>query len=196
MDTTTWIILVVAALLVGAAVAWMIAHRRRSRHLRARFGPEYDHAVQHNGSRGRAEKDLEAREARVRDLDIRPLTAADRERYAHRWQEVQARFVEDPLIAVAEADRLVDEVMRERGYPVGNFEQRAADISVDHPKVVEHYRAARAIAHRARQGKTTTEELRQAMVHYRVLFEDLLIEPHAGDGVGTPQANPSTPVRL
>ncbi len=194
LDTTTWVVLVLAALIVGAAVAWFVAHRRKSHHLRERFGPEYDHAVRNNGGRLRAEKELEAREARVRTLDIRPLVPADRERFAREWKEVQARFVDDPLIAVAEADRLVDEVMRERGYPVGNFEQRASDVSVDHPRVVEHYRAAREVALRARQGKANTEELRQAMVHYRTLFEDLLAEPHAGDGVAEPA--PTTATRL
>ena len=174
LDNTTWIILVVAALLLGAAIVWMVTRNRRSRHLRDRFGPEYEQTVQRTRSRSRAEKELADREARVRQFDIRPLVPADRDRFARTWHDIQARFVEDPLIAVAEADRHVDEVMRTRGYPVGDFEQRAADISVDHPLVVEHYRAARAIAVQARQGQATTEELRQAMVHYRMLFEDLL----------------------
>lgn len=179
MDTMTWIALIVLALIVGAVVAWSIARNRKSHYLRERFGPEYENAVRRSRSRLRAEKELEDREARVRRLDIQPLVPADRDRFANSWHDVQARFVDDPLIAVAEADRLVDEVMRTRGYPVGEFEQRAADISVDHPQVVEHYRAAREIAFRARQGKANTEELRQAMVHYRVLFEDLLQEPQA-----------------
>lgn len=185
MEPIIWVALIVAALLVGAAVAWFVAERRRRRYLKERFGPEYEHSVRANGSRLRAEKELEDREARVRTFDIRPLAPADRDRFSHSWHDVQARFVDDPLIAVAEADHLVDDVMRTRGYPVGDFDQRAADISVDHPHVVEHYRAARAIAHRARQGQASTEELRQAMVHYRRLFEELL-EPQ----------ETSTPVRL
>lgn len=172
IDPTVWIVL--AAVVVLALAAWMIVRARKRSRLRARFGPEYEHAVRSTRSRSRAEKELEDREARVRKLDLRPLVPADRDRFVGAWRDVQARFVDDPLIAVAEADRLVDEVMRVRGYPVGDFEQRAADVSVDHPLVVEHYRAARGVALRARQGKATTEELRQAMVHYRTLFEDLL----------------------
>lgn len=174
MNTTAWIIVVGLALIAGAAAAWLVARLRRRRYLRERFGPEYTHTVQTNGSRSRAEKELEEREARVRQFEIHPLQPGERDAFAGRWQGVQARFVDDPVIAVAEADRLVDEVMRARGYPVSDFEQRAADLSVDHPRVVEHYRAARAVAARARQGKANTEELRQAMVHYRTLFEDLL----------------------
>ncbi|HZR98024.1 MAG TPA: hypothetical protein VFE37_04915 [Chloroflexota bacterium] len=175
MDQTTLIVVVVVAIVVIAAIAaWAYSQKRRSAELRERFGPEYSRAVRTSGDPRRAEAELAARQERVEQLHIRPLPAPDRERFAQAWRAAQARFVDDPAGAMADADRLVDEVMRARGYPMGAFEQRAADISVDHADVVQHYRVAHAIAQRAQRGEASTEELRQAMVHYRALFDDLL----------------------
>jgi hypothetical protein len=174
MGTATVVVLVLVALAVGAGVMWLSMRQRRSAALREHFGPEYNRTVDRYGDPRRAESDLEAREQRVKNLDIRPLEASEREQFASRWKQTQAHFVDDPNAAVGEADRLVADVMRARGYPVGDFEQRATDVSVDHPAVVEHYRAAHGIGMRASDSKTTTEEIRQAMVHYRALFDDLL----------------------
>ena len=163
-------------LVVFAGGAWMIARRRRSEHLRRRFGPEYERAVLDQGDRARGEAVLDAREKRVERLHVRPLGMADRDRFARAWNAVQARFVDDPGGAVTEADRLVAEAMRKRGYPVSeaDFEQRVEYISVDHPNLVENYRAAGEIARDHERGDPTTEELRRAMVYYRALLEDLL----------------------
>jgi hypothetical protein len=168
------IALIGLAVIVVAAVLVAIAARRRSQRLRERFGPEYDRAVEHAGGRRPAESELVARQRRVEGLDIRPLDPDARDEYARRWRDVQARFVDEPMESVRTADVLVIEVMRERGYPVEDFDQREADLSVDHPHVVEHYRAARGISMAADRDQATTEDLRQAMVHYRALFEDLL----------------------
>lgn len=174
MDPVILVVAVVAALLIGAAAAWYFLFYRRRTHLRERFGPEYERAVVDIGDRRQAERELERREERVRSLDIRPLAPEQRARFADRWRRVQAQFVDSPTEAIRDADRLVMEAMEARGYPVGDFEQRAADVSVDHPRVVENYRAARDIALRSSRGEASTEDLRQAMVHYRALFEDLL----------------------
>lgn len=174
MDPEIWIALIVLALVVGAALGWFLLKAQRSRHLRSRFGPEYEHEVERTGDRRVAEKTLERREQRVKKLEIRPLPPAEQQRFAEAWRAVQARFVDEPARAVAEADRLVREVMRARGYPTSDFEQQAEDISVDHPHVVENYRAAHDLALRSERGQASTEDLRQAMVHYRALFEDLL----------------------
>jgi hypothetical protein len=147
---------------------------RRTEQLQSRFGPEYDRALETHHDQREAERELEHRAERVEHLNIRSLTPAERDRYAGLWQTTQARFVDDPAGATAEADQLVGEVMAERGYPVGDFEQRAADVSVKHPHVVEHYRAAHTIAVRSARGDVDTEDLRQALMHYRELFEDLL----------------------
>ena len=176
MDPSSWTLVVgllILAFVLGGAAAWYML-RRRHAHLRSRFGPEYDHVVESTGDRRRAESELIQREQRVKKFDIRPLSPADRTRFADSWRNVQARFVDTPALAVSEADELVTEVMRTRGYPMAEFEQRAADVSVDHPHVVEHYRAARALAMRSERGTAETEDLRQAMIHYRALFEDLL----------------------
>jgi hypothetical protein len=170
------VVIVLAVLLVvaiGAAV-WMYMQKRKTETLRESFGPEYDRAVHEHHDQSRAERELEARRERVEALHIHALPAAERDRFAERWQSVQAQFVDDPVNSITEADHLVGEVMQARGYPVGDFEQRAADVSVNHPNVVENYRAAHAIAQRNRRGSSDTEELRQAMVHYRSLFTDLL----------------------
>ena len=168
MPGWAWALIAVAAVVVIAVVVWRALAARRTRGLQERFGPEYDRTLDRTDDRREAEADLAAREKRRQELDIRPLTTAARERYLTQWQTVQARFVDDPSGAVQEADSLIQSVMRERGYPVDDFEQRAADISVDHPQVVENYRQG----HRLRSGDT--EAQRQAMVHYRGLFEELV----------------------
>jgi hypothetical protein len=174
MSTWVWIVIVVAVVVVLALVAWSMMRRRRSTQLREGFGPEYDRTVEERGSRRQAEAELADREKRREQLDIRPLTPAARDRYMDRWRDTQARFVDDPGSAVGDADGLVQEVMRERGYPTEDFEQRAADISVDHPHIVENYRAAHGISLAHQRGEASTEDLRQSLVHYRSLFEELL----------------------
>jgi hypothetical protein len=174
-------LLIALAILVLLAVVGsvLLARRRRSDELAKRFGPEYDRTVDRMGSRSQAEADLRAREQRVRKLGIVPLAPQEAQRFRTEWQGVQARFVDDPRRAVAEADLLVRDVMQRRGYPMGDFESRAADLSVDYPSVVENYRAAHAIALRERQGEADTEAMRQALVHYRTLFSELLDAPQA-----------------
>ena len=176
-STSIWLVVTIAVIVI-AAVLWLAMSRRRSQQLRDRFGPEYEHAVRTEKNVRRAEATLEARAKRVDALHIRPLSPEDSTRFDATWRGVQARFVDDPKGAVTEADRLVGEVMSARGYPLGDFEQRVADISVDHPDVVMNYRAAREIALVHARGQASTEDLRQAMVHYRALFKDLL---EAGD---------------
>ena len=173
MDQVT-IVAVVVGVLVLAALAWVVTQRKRSEELRTRYGPEYERTVHEVGDVRRAESELVKRQERVEHLDIRPLHADQRIGYLQQWRRVQARFVDDPKGACTEADQLVEDVMRMRGYPVSDFDQRAADLSVHHPHVVENYRAARDIALRHRRGEATTEDLRQAMVHYRALFDELL----------------------
>jgi len=172
MDTS--IILVIVLLIVIGAVAWIVMQRRRSEELRERFGPEYKRALEELGDPGRAEAELQAREKRIAKLDIRTLTDSEYQRFAEAWRTTQSHFVDEPSAAIKQAERLVVDLMRTRGYPIGDFDQRAADISVDHPGVVEHYRAARAIAITNEREEADTEQLRQAIVHYRALFEDLL----------------------
>jgi len=173
MNTATIVILVIAILAIAAA-AWMYLQNQRTRKLRSRFGEEYDRAIEQNRDRRRAEAALEEREKRIDRLQIRTLSSADPNRFAEAWLPEQARFVDDPRGATERADALVAELMHARGYPVGDFEQRAEDISVNHPHVVEHYRIAHEIALRDRAGHAGTEDLRNALVHYRALFEDLL----------------------
>jgi hypothetical protein len=168
-----WTIVVVVAAVVAAGL-WFVMEKRRRLRLRQRFGSEYDRAVHDAGSERRAEAALDARTKRVARLQIRPLSESDAMRFAETWRGLQTRFVDEPAAAIADADRLVGEVMTARGYPLGDFDQRAADISVDHPRVVANYRAARDIARRQGRGEATTEDLRQAIIHYRALFEDLL----------------------
>lgn len=170
-------VIVVVTLVVIAGM--FLLRKRKSDELRDRFGPEYEHAVRETGDRARAEAALKEREKRVEKLNIRPLAPEDSGRFRESWTRVQTRFVDDPKGAVKEADRLLGEVMARRGYPVGDFEQRAADISVDHPRVVEHYRAGHDIAMRHEKGQASTEDLRQAMIHYRTLFTELVGETDA-----------------
>jgi hypothetical protein len=173
MNTVTVAAIVIAVLAIAFG-AFMFIQRERTKHLRSKFGPEYDHLVDRYGNQSKAEEDLLHRERRVEKLHIRELDAGEAARFADAWRDEQARFVDSPHEAVANADRLVGELMKARGYPVGDFEQRAADISVDHPLVVDNYRAAHKLAGRSGRGEANTEDLRQAMVHYRALFEDLL----------------------
>ena len=167
-------ILIGLGVLVVVAIAWGIASRQRTQALREQFGPEYDRTLERSEGRRDAEEELRERRERRSRLEIRPLPAAARQRYADAWADVQARFVDDPNGAFEDADALVTSVMRERGYPMEDFNQRVADISVDHPGVVEHYREAHLIAEGNTRGDVTTEDLRRGMVHYRALFEELL----------------------
>ncbi|HYY87524.1 MAG TPA: hypothetical protein VFA49_01915 [Chloroflexota bacterium] len=172
--TTTAIVVAIIVVVAVAVAVWLFSQRRRSTDLRERFGPEYDHAVREYGDSRRAENALEKRAERFEQLHIRSLPAEQSAGYAEQWRRVQAQFVDSPAEALAEADRLVTEVMQARGYPMGDFEQRAADVSVEHPRVVEHYRAAHAIAGRSSSGEASTEDVRQGLVHYRALFDELI----------------------
>lgn len=178
--STTELALIIglAVIVVAGIAAWLFLRRRRTGRLRTQFGgTEYDRAVKEDGSRRHAEAGLAERTERVERLNIRPLAPGDRARFVESWRRVQARFVDGPGGAVTEADQLLGDVMSTRGYPVSDFEQRAADISVDHPLVLENYRTAHGIAVRQTQGQANTEDLRQAMIHYRTLFEELVGEP-------------------
>jgi hypothetical protein len=174
MAAWAWIVIIVAAVLVVGAAAWALGSRRRTHHLKERFGPEYDRTAEQADGRREAEAELAAREDRREQLDIRPLPEPARQRYAARWQDVQAGFVDAPEEAVEQADELVNQVMSDRGYPMDDFDQRAADVSVDHPVVVENYRAAHRVYVNVKQGHASTEEERTAMQHYRSLFDELL----------------------
>jgi hypothetical protein len=176
MPTWVWVVIAAAAVVVVAVVVWQALKQRRTGRLQERFGPEYDRTVGTAESKREAEAELQEREERRRELEIRPLSQAARYRYVERWQSVQAEFVDNPGAAVARADDLIQSVMSERGYPVEDFEQRAADVSVDHPDVVENYRHGHRLAQSSADGEGSTEDLRQAMRHYRALFEEL-VEP-------------------
>jgi hypothetical protein len=171
-------IIIVIALVVIAAIAaiaiWFWTQRNRSEHLRERFGPEYERVVDRVGDRKQAENVLASHEKRVEKLQIRELGEAERDRYSTAWSSAQAQFVDDPGGAIRQADTLVIEVMQARGYPMGDFERRAADVSVDHPRTVSDYRTAHEIAQRQQRGEASTEDLRSAMLCYRSLFDDLL----------------------
>jgi len=173
------IVLAAMAIVIIAAFAWLYLRKRRSTTsgLRQKFGPEYDRAVLAHGSERKAEVKLTDREKRVEKLSIRDLDPMERERFSSQWESVQSRFVDSPKGAVAEADDLLCSLMNTRGYPVTDFDQRAADVSVDHPGVVENYRSAHDIALRVGKDAATTEDLRTAMIHYRSLFEELVRVP-------------------
>jgi hypothetical protein len=181
MATWVWIVIVIAVVVVVALVAAAASRTRRRKQLQAGFGPEYDRTVESAGGRREAERELTERQERREQLDIRELAPAAQQRYVESWREVQTRFVDDPGLSVREADRLVQSVMGERGYPTDDFEQRAADVSVDHPHVVEHYRAAHTVWAANERGQASTEDLRQALVHYRALFDELLGGAGAAD---------------
>ena len=177
------IVVAVAVMLVAGIAIWLFIRKRRTERLRTQFGgAEYTRAVKEGGSRRQAEAGLDKRTERVEGLHIRPLAPGDRTRFVESWGRVQARFVDGPGGAVTDADQLLGDVMSTRGYPVSDFEQRAADISVDHPLVLENYRAAHQSALRQTRGQASTEDLRQAMIHYRTLFEELVGEPEAARG--------------
>jgi hypothetical protein len=167
-----------AVIVVLTIAAWVLFRRHRTGKLRTKFGgAEYTRAIEEGGSRRQAEAGLDERTERVEALHIRPLAIGDRARFVETWRRIQSRFVDGPGGAVSEADQLLGDVLSTRGYPVSGFEQRAADISVDHPHVLENYRAAHEVALSQAKGLASTENLRQAMIHYRTLFEELVGEP-------------------
>jgi len=175
LTRTLVIVASVAVIALLALAAWFFSQKKKqSARLQQRFGSEYGRTVGELGGRTKAETELKAREKRVEDLTLTPLAPAEAARFSHAWNALQARFVDNPKGVVVQADQLVRELMLKRGYPMGDFERRAADISVDHATVVEHYRAAQTIAARDERGEADTEELRKAVVHYRVLFDDIL----------------------
>ena len=176
MTTETMIVVAVVVVLALAALAWVYTTRQRRERLRTRFGPEYERTVHDVGSEQKAEAVLHERAHRVAKYHIRDLKHEERTRFSESWRCVQAKFVDDPAAAVTEADMLVTEVMSARGYPMADFDRRAEDLTVDHAHVVDHYRNARDIAVRHSRGAASTEDLRQALVHYRELFADLLNE--------------------
>jgi hypothetical protein len=178
MNTTYIIAVVLVLVIVGLILGSVFARRKRSERLHDQFGPEYDHTVQALGNEKEAQAELDERRKHVETLNIRPLSLSERERYLADWTAVQSKFVDEPGQAVGDADHLIMEVMQLRDYPVSDFEQRAADISVNYPDLVSNYRAAREIALKNEQQQADTEELRQAMIHYRSLFDELL-EPDA-----------------
>ena len=177
MDTTNVTVIglaVVVALIVGALIGTMVGRRQRTKRLQDRFGPEYDHTVNELGDKRRAEQELETRLDHVKKLEIRPLLAEEIDRFTSNWQATQAEFVDEPLSAMQKADRLLHDVMQARGYPVEDFEQGVADISVDYPDMVVDYRGLHQIAVKGADEEVSTEEMRTAMVHARALFENLV----------------------
>jgi len=188
MPSWVWVVIAIAVIVVLAGVLWQALARRRTGKLREQFGPEYDRTVGGSDSKRAGEAELEARDERRQKLEIRPLSKASSQRYLQSWQNVQAQFVDDPRGAVAAADSLIQSVMTERGYPVEDFEQRAADVSVDHPQVVENYRHGHRLAQASATGSDSTEELRQAMRHYRALFDEL-VEPAEDQSIARGQAD-------
>lgn len=188
MATWVWILIVIVAVVVVAVIA-MVARQRRTAALRQRFGPEYDRAVETREGRRPAEADLRDREKQRAQLDIRPLSEGTRVRFAEEWRDVQERFVDEPSDAVAAADRLVYSVMEARGYPMGDFDAQADLVSVDHPDVVENYRFAHGIHQRAQAQEAGTEDLREALLRYRSLFDELL-EADDGQAGATVRSRP------
>ena len=178
-NTTQLVMVAVVFLIIGVVVAMALMRVQRTKRLRDRFGPEYERAINEMGDKRQAESELEARLAHVNTLQIRPLTAEEVNRYALDWQKTQTEFVDEPLTALQKADRLIRDVMKTRGYPVEDFEQRAADISVDYPELVTDYRGLHLIAVKEKDEEVSTEEMRQAMVHGRALFENLIRQEEA-----------------
>ena len=179
MDTTLLVVLI-AAVVIAAIGVWMYLRTHRTKTLRSRFGPEYERAVHQYGDRTHAERELETRAKRADQYHIRSLNQDEQHQFSDQWHGTQARFVDDPPLAIREADHLVCEVMRARGYPMTDFDRRAEDLSASHPAVVRNYRAAHEIATQQEQGRATTEDLRKAMVYYRDLFDELLEAQPAG----------------
>jgi hypothetical protein len=177
MDTWVWVLIALVVLAVVAAAAWVAMRKRSSEQLREGFGPEYERVVEETGDKREAERELKERRSRREEFEVRPLPSGAAARYSEEWRRVQERFVDEPESAVQDADRLVQEVMADRGYPVADdFERRAADVSVDYPDVVENFREGHRIVEEHRAGHGGTESLRQAMVHFRSLFEELVEE--------------------
>jgi LPXTG-motif cell wall-anchored protein len=176
---TNLIMLAAGAILIVVLLAWMYVRKRRNTtaNLRRKFGPEYDRAVREHGSERKGEANLGDRERRVETLNLRALDPMEQERFVKRWDSVQARFIDSPKGALSEADDLVTSLMKARGYPVSDFDQRVADVSVGHPRVIEDYRSAHEIALRVGKDEASTEDLRTAMIHYRSLFEELVQAP-------------------
>jgi len=179
MDTWIWVVIVAVVVVIVLAAAVAVFSRRRRLHLQERFGSEYDRTVESADHRRDAERTLREREARHDELNLRPLSEASRQRYTEQWRDMQSGFVDRPQVAVADADRLITDLMRERGYPVDDFDTRSDLVSVDHPDVVENYRTAHGIAQKNVEGRTTTEDLRQAVISYRALFDEMLIDDEA-----------------
>jgi hypothetical protein len=174
-------VILIVGVIILAGLGFFLYRERRTKTLRQHFGPEYDHALHEYGSQPKAEQALEARQRRREKLHIQPLPLHEREQFSERWHDVQTRFVDDPSASIRQADELVMQVMKARGYPVADFDHRAEDLSVDHPGVVRNYRAAHLIAMRHEKGDASTEDLRQALVYYRDLFDELL-EAHTTTG--------------
>jgi hypothetical protein len=174
MSGATLLVICIVVAVAVVAIVWTAMQRRRHESLRRRFGPEYDRTVKAVGTTGRADAVLEERTKRVAEYHLRPLSAEERARFDEQWRRVQARFVDDPAGAVTDGDMLVNEVMTARGYPMHDIDRRLEDLTVEHGPVVDHYRAARDIAARHTRHEASTEDLRQALVHYRALFADLL----------------------
>jgi hypothetical protein len=186
LDNPTLILICAVAVLLVAGIAWLAYQAHESKRLKNRFGPEYDAVVRQLGSKAKAEKELKRREERVQKFEIVPLSTADVTRYSQAWTRLQGSFVDDPKGVLIEADRLVRDVMTKRGYPVADFELRAADISVRHPIVVNNYRAAQRIVSLDQRGEASTEDLRKAVVHFRALFDELLGKTPTRDEVAPP----------
>ena len=174
MSTWVWIVVAIAVVIVLLAIVWSAMRKKRSRALQDNFGEEYDRTVDQAGGRRAAERELSERQKQHDELDIRPLSPESRDRYIRQWQSTQSRFVDDPRGAVSEADKLVQDVMQERGYPTKDFDRRVADISVEHPNLVEKYRTADGIARASERGEASTEDMRHSVRHYRALFAELL----------------------
>ena len=180
MEAWQWAVVVLVVVVVLALVLWLVLRQRRQAKMRQRFGPEYDRAIEQHGSRRTAEADLSDRARRHERLELQPLSPEARGRYQDQWRGIQSRFVDEPEAAIIEADSLLDRVMRDRGYPVEDFDEKADLVSVDHPGVVENYRAARAVRERNTRNLASTEDLRDALLRYRSLFDEML-ETAPGD---------------
>ena len=186
INTQTLALVIAVAVILVAVVGWLVYSKHQSKRLRQRFGPEYDAAVKRLGSKAKAEAELKRREKRVAAFEIVPLAPAEATRFSQAWTRLQGSFIDDPKGVLIEADRLVRELLLKRGYPVADFELRAADISVDHPIVVNNYRAAQRIVSLDQRGEASTEDLRKAVVHFRALFDELLGVKTARDRVMPP----------
>jgi hypothetical protein len=176
-NTTVIILAIVVALIIGGLLGMVLSRRQRTKHLQEKFGPEYERTINQLGDKRQAESELEARLDHVKTLNIRPLSGEETGRFTNEWRMTQAEFVDEPLVALQKADRLLREVMKAKGYPVEDFDQRAADISVDYPELVADYRGLHLIAIKSDDDEVSTEEMRQAMVHGRALFENLVSKP-------------------